>query len=156
MHFQGVAWAAELASVEAPCQLTHLCRPLLLASTCYAGFDMDAKLRGMPCCAGLCHAVCAVPQRLEPLALPASELQRPVFAPYYRGGKRIHISMQVKPGWAGAVWGRLDECCGCLLSALGAHGTGLVILGCRAALGEKQRRQRPWSAGLCRGPKGPA
>lgn len=34
-------------------------------------------------------------RRLEPLAQPAGEVQRPAFVPLCKGGKRIHLAVQV-------------------------------------------------------------
>lgn len=38
--------------------------------------------------------------RMEPLAVADGEKRRPLFAPYHRGGRRIHIGIQV---WAATV-----------------------------------------------------
>jgi hypothetical protein len=37
---------------------------------------------------------------MEPLAVAGGEKRRPLFAPYHRGGRRIHIGIQV---WATIV-----------------------------------------------------
>jgi hypothetical protein len=34
---------------------------------------------------------------MEPLAVAGGEKRRPLFAPYHRGGRRIHIGIQVQP-----------------------------------------------------------
>lgn len=43
------------------------------------------------------------PRRLEPLVLPPDEVQRAAFVPLFKGGKRIHLAVQV--GGRAGVWG---------------------------------------------------
>lgn len=41
------------------------------------------------------HARTRRPCRLEPLAMPSGDVQRALFVPLFKGGKRIHLAVQV-------------------------------------------------------------
>lgn len=41
-----------------------------------------------------CPALLCLSSRLEPLAQPASAVQRAAFIPLFKGGKRIHLAVQ--------------------------------------------------------------
>lgn len=73
-----------------------------------AGLGTPAAARLMPGGGGGCDGLPAVNRaynlyqpydpiayRMEPLAVAGGEKRRPLFAPYHRGGRRIHIGIQV-------------------------------------------------------------
>ena len=48
---------------------------------------------GLICHGNPVHLRCGCPCRMEPLVMVDAEKRKPMYVPYYRGGRRLHIGM---------------------------------------------------------------